>query len=301
MKLTTKNLLLILVVLGAAYAVTQLTKRSGRSKSLRSELVAIDTSRVSEITISSLEGEVLLSKADEAWNVRLADGSQKLAKKTAVVGLLNSLNTIEPGRLAAKTEDKWKDYAVDSAGTRVRVLADGKVAADIIIGRFGMENQQSFYTFVRLFEDKEVYVAKGFMGMSVGKDAASYRENMLLRLNEDSLSSISFNYPDSAFSLTKGEQWYLADQVADSAAVMQYLSGLGYVSSREFYDQELPGNPTHSAVFTFSNQPEITVYGYASESSMVLNSSENPQEFFMDDVAADKVFKSQSAFLTTPE
>ena len=51
MKLTTRNLLIILVVLGAAYGVSQLTKRSGRSKSLRTELVAIDTVKVSKIEL----------------------------------------------------------------------------------------------------------------------------------------------------------------------------------------------------------------------------------------------------------
>ena len=301
MKLTTKNLLIILVILGAAYAVTRFTKRSGRSKSLRSELVSIDTANVSQVAISSLDGEVLLTETAEGWSVRLADGSFKVAKQTAVTGLLNSLNTIEPGRLAAKTADKWKDYAVDSAGTRIKVYEGDDVTTDIVIGRFGMENQQSFYTFVRLSEEEEVYVAKGFMGMSIGKDPASYRDNILLRMNEDSLTTISFNYPDSAFTLTRGEQWYLADQVADSASVMEYLSGLGFVSSRVFYDQVVLGNPTHSAVFTFTNKPEITIYGYDLGATMVINSSENPNEFFEDEGVVSKVFKGQSAFSTTSE
>lgn len=301
MKLTTKNLLILLVVLAAAFAVTQMTKRSGRSKSLKSELVVMDTAKVTKIEIASPEGEVTLSDSPEGWKVTLDDGSQKIAKQSSVTGLLGSLNAIKPGRLAAKSQDKWKDYAVDSAGTRVRVFENEEIATDIVIGRFGMEGQQSFYSFVRLFEDQEVYVAPDFMGISIGKDAASYRENTILRLKKDSLTSISFNYPDSSFSLSKGQEWYLADQVADSAAVAKYLSGLGFVTSREFYDQTVVGSITHSVTFSFSNQPEITIDGFAQNDEMVVRSSENQTEQFKDDAVVQKVFKGKNAFLTTPE
>ena len=299
MKLTTRNLLIILVVLGAAYGVSQLTKRSGRSKSLRSELVSIDTARVSKIEIASTEGEVTLTSSNAGWQVGLEDGSQKLAKQSAVKSLLSLLNTIEPGRLASKTEDRWKDYAVDSAGTRVRVYEDEALSTDIVIGRFGMEGQQSFYTFVRLFEDEEVYVANGFMGMSIGKESAAYRENTLLRLRKDSIRSITFNYPDSAFTLIKEDVWYIGGQAADSASVAGFLTGLGFVSSRSFYDDDLMGAPSHSVLFTFNNQPEIRIEGYAVGSEMVVKSSENALEAFQDATITDKVFKGKNAFLPT--
>ena len=301
MKLTTKNLIIILVVLGAAYGVTQFTKRSGRSKSLRSELVSIDTANVSKVEISSTGGEVTLNETAEGWMVNLADGSQKLAKQSSVTSLLTSLNTIEPGRLAAKTEDKWKDYAVDSAGTRVKVYEGDAVSTDIVIGRFGMEGQQSFYTFVRLFEDEEVYVANNFMGMSIGKDPSAYRENTLLRLEKDSLTSISFNYPDSSFTLAKNERWYLDNQPADSASVVKYLNDLNFLTSRKFYDKSITANPTHTVTYSFSNQPEITMEGYAIGEEMIVKSSENQNESFSDDALRKKVFKGKTAFSPTSE
>ncbi len=301
MKLTTKNLLIILVLLAAAFAISQLTKRSGRSKSLKTELVNIDTAMVSKIEISSTEGNVTLSESQEGWQVTLTDGSQKLSKQSSVTGLLTSLNSIKPGRLAAKTQDKWKDYAVDSAGTRVMVFEEGEISTDIVIGRFGMEGQQSFYTFVRLFEDEEVYVAPDFMGMSIGKDAAAYRENTLLRLNKDSLSAITFNYPDSSFSLSKNEKWYLSDQLVDSSAVAKYLNGLGFVTSREFYDDPIKDPFTHNITFSFSDQPEITIDGLQLDGEMIVKSSENPNELFKDEALTKKVFKGKDAFLTTSE
>ncbi|MDE0471874.1 MAG: DUF4340 domain-containing protein [Ekhidna sp.] len=297
MKLTTKKLLFVLGVLVIVLAVTQLTKREGRSKSLKSELVSIDTAKVSKIEIITGEENLTLSMEEE-WKVSLPDGSQKTAKESSVISLLRSLNTIKPGRMAAKSQDKWKDYSVDSTGTRVKVFEKNKISTDIVIGRFGVEGQQSFYTFVRLFEDDEVYVANDFMGMSIGKDAASYRENEILRLQKDSLISISFNYPDSAFKLTKGEEWYLQDQQADSAAVADYLNELSFVSSREFYDQSSEINPTHTVIYEFSSQQEIKLEVQYTEENTILKSSENPNELFADNSLGEKLLKGRGEFLT---
>ena len=296
MKLTTKNLLLVLGVLVIVLAVTQMTKREGRSKSLKSELVSIDTAKVSKIEIITSEESLILSMEGE-WKVSLPDGSQKTAKASSVTSLVSSLNTIKPGRMAAKSRDKWKDYSVDSTGTRVKVFEENKISTDIVIGRFEVEGQQSFYTFVRLFEDDEVYVANDFMGMSIGKDAASYRENEVLRLQKDSLISISFNYPDSAFKLTKGEEWYLEDQQADSAAVADYLNELSFVSSREFYDQSLEINPTHTVIYEFSSQQEIKLEVQYTEENTILKSSENPNELFADNSLEERLLKRRGEFL----
>ena len=81
--------------------------------------------------------------------------------------MLSTLTTIEPSRIASRSDSKWKDYAVDSAGTRVKVYQGSELVTDIVLGRFGVEGQRSFYTYVRLSEDEDTYVANDFMKMSI--------------------------------------------------------------------------------------------------------------------------------------
>lgn len=298
MKLTTKNLLIVLVVLGVAFAASQLTKRSGKTKALRSELVSIDTAQVSKIEISSLQGEVVLSDSPEGWKVQLEDGSQKETKEGSVTALIASLQGIKPGRLAAKSPDKWKDYQVDSTGTQVKVYEKDELSTDIIIGRFGMEGQQRFYSFVRLNGDNEVYAAPNFMGMSIGKDAASFRDNTVFRFKKDSLTSIKFDYPDSSFSLNKNEKWFLGDNIADSTSVAKYLNSLNFVSSKNFYDGVLSENPLQTVTFSYSNRPELVLNAYQVDSSLVLASSENKNELFKDQSVIEKIYKGKSYFVS---
>ena len=302
MKLTTKNLLILLLIVSAAFAVTQLTKRSGKSKSLRDELVSVDTDKVSKVEVIGIKGSATLSKEDDTWQVTLGNGQTKPAKGSSVDAMLNTLNTIKPGRLAAKDEEKWKDYAVDSTGTRVKVFEEEDLITDIVLGRFGVEGQRSFYTFVRLFEEENVYVANDFMKMSISENANDYRDNVVGRIVGDSLVSVRFSYPDSSFSLVKGEKWMTGEgQEADSTSVANYLSDLSFLTSKEFYDADLNIKPSHEIVFSFSDDSNATFSGFTLPGSFVIKSSENTVEAFSDQQIKEKLFKGISAFQPTTD
>ncbi len=298
MKLSTRNLLIVLGVLGVAFLLVQFNKKGGKSKSLRSELVNIDTASVTKLEITSPKGTVSLSKAESGWEVALESG-KKVAKENSVKNVLNTLNTIKPGRLAARKEDKWKDYSVDSTGTRVKVFEGDKVVTDIVLGRFGVEGQRSFYTFVRLTEDENVYVANNFMKMGVYEEPNDYRNNEVFQLKKDSLVSINFDYPDSAFTLTKNEDWYVGSQKADSASVASHLQGLNSVSSKSFFDQPVSTSATHTITYSFTNRPELVVEGFSSGTDFIVRSSENKEEVFNDEALKKKVFIGKDVFMTT--
>ena len=297
----TRNLLIILAVLVLALVVVQLTNRSGKSEVFLGDLVAIDTAKVTRIQISSPDSELVLRESANGWEVSLENGDYKAAKKSSVKSLLNNLNAIKPGRLAARKEEKWKDYAVDSTGTRVQIYEGDELTTDLVIGRFGTEGQRSFYTFVRPFEEENVYVANDFMGISVGKKSADYRDGLLMRLKRDSLMQITFDYPDSAFTLTKDEKWYLDGTEADSAAVVKYLRGLSYVNSKNFYDEELPSKPSHTITYVFSNAPEIIVSGYFQEGNKLVKTTENVHEVVNDSTVVAKIFKGKNIFVPTSD
>jgi hypothetical protein len=295
MKLSVKNLIIILAVLVIGFIVLQYTKRDNKSKVLKSELVTLDTASVTRVEVISPKGEVVLNKEGKVWMVTVED-AKKRTKKGVVKSVLSNLNSIKPGRLAAKSESKWKDCQVDSTGTRVKVYEGNEVSTDIILGRFGVEGQRSYYTFVRLFDDKNVYTAKDFMKMNIYEDANDYRDNVLMRLKKDSLTSIAFSTPEETFVLSKEDKWKVDGQPADSASVASYLSGLSMTSSKDFYNGQVVGAPTHQVEFTFSDKAPLTVEGYQSSEGIVLKSSENDFEYFLDTALIEKVFKQKSVF-----
>ena len=115
------------------------------------------------------------------------------------------------------------DFQVDSSGTRVKIFEGNKEALDIILGRFGVEGQRSFYTYVRLADENDTYVANNFMSMSISSSPDGFRMNEVFQLSKDSLTTIAFNYPDSAFTINKSEsgRWIIEGQPVDSSNTIQ--------------------------------------------------------------------------------
>ncbi|MBV6645202.1 MAG: DUF4340 domain-containing protein [Cyclobacteriaceae bacterium] len=290
-KISTIKLLIVLAALVGVFLIVKFTSNQGRSKSYRTELVNIDPGKVTSVEISGPDGTTTLTKKEEEKWVVSSGGLEKPAVETRVSSMLSTLNDVKPSRLASRSEDKWKDYQVDSAGTRVQAFSDGKSMVDIVLGRFGVEGQRSFYTYVRLFEDKDVYVANNFMKMSISTKAEDFRDNILLRLKKDSLQSIAFNYPDSALVIEKsGDQWITGGRNVDSAAVASYISGLGYVSTKNFTSDAVSGTPDLSVVFDFTDQPKVQLSAYKNGNDWIIQSSENDAELFTDQSIFDKVF-----------
>lgn len=293
-KLSNGKLIGLLLALCLIYFVVDFTGSKSKSKSLRTELVEIDTAKVSKITVEAPGNKkVQLDKVKGEWELTLDNGKKVVASATAVDNALYALLSVKPSRMATKSEAKWKDYQVDSAGTRVNVYEGVDKTLDLIIGRFGMEGQRAYHTFVRLFEDKEVYVAKDFMGFSVSSDASAYRDQVLARIKKDSVSTITFNYPsDSSYRLERIEGAWLANgNPADSVTVETYLGGLGYVNGKEFMDEENELTvPVMSATVDMNNGQTILFDAYQKEGEWVFHSSDNENGYFKDEAILKKVF-----------
>lgn len=293
-KLSNIKLIGVLVALCLIYFVVDFTGSRKKSKSLRTELVTIDTAKVSKILVEAPgDKKVQLAKVGGEWELSLSNGKTVVASNSAVDNALYALLSIKPSRMATKSEAKWKDYQVDSAGTRVKIYEGGTNTLDLIIGRFGMEGQRAYHTFVRLFEDKEVYVAKDFMGFSVSSDPSAYRDQVLARIKKDSVAAITFNYPsDSSFRLERvGDVWQTNGQLADSTAVAKYLGGLNYVSGKEFMDEEKQLTvPVMSATIDMNDGQTILFDGYQMDNAWVFHSSDNENGYFRDETILDKVF-----------
>lgn len=288
----TIKLLVVLAVLVGVFFILKFTGNDNRSKSFRSELVNIDPETITKVEILTPEDSTYLEKTSESWQVN----GTKSADENTVKSLLKNLNSIKPSRMASRSEEQWKDFQVDESGIRVVAYEGTKKALDIILGRFDVEGQRSFYSYVRLSEESDTYVAQDFMRMSVSTGSEAYRNGTLFGLKKDSVSSIEFNYPDSAFTLTRADQgWQINTTQADSAATAKYLSGLNMVSSRNFRENE-GYTSIYDVVYNLNNGKSIQVTNYGEDR---ISSSENTAEFWQDETVANKLFKGKSYFLGT--
>ena len=312
----------ILAVLVLVYLGFEFFGGKSRSKDFKAELVAIDTAKVSRIMIDSKGESLELLKENNSWKVSIGGGKFAAAQSGTIKSTLGSLLTIKPARVVAKNPNKWKEYQVDSAGTRVQVFEGSKTTLDLVIGRFGfdqqaMQQQQQqqqmmgggrsmpqFFSYVRLEGEDAVYVADNFMGMSISPDAASYRNKQLLSLSRDAVSEIQFNYPaDSGFVLSKVDSvWSIFGNQTDSTATASYLSDIQNVNGSSFVD-DVPASalvsPTVSMNIKQNGKADIMVKAFQHPvHSWIINSSENPVAYFADEALIEKLFAGSEKLLT---
>jgi hypothetical protein len=176
-----------------------------------------------------------------------------------------------------------------------------------MIGRFGVQGQRQFHTFVRLQNDDEVYAADNFMGISFPSEPNSFRNSRFLETEKDSIFQITFRYPaDSSFILNKMDSiWFIGTAVADSTAVADYLSDLRFLSATEFVDDVDPStliNPVLLVEIQSKGKESTTVEAYGHPVyNYIYHSSFNPNAYFSDEKINDRIFISMNGLLNPPE
>lgn len=299
-KISNLKLILGLVLLGLVYLVVAYLD-SSKSAELEKQLVSIDTSKVTQITIQSPDQTVNLYKENQGWQVELSTEKKVAAKTDKVTTLLDQLLDISTDRLAAKEESKWGDYQVDSTGTSLKIHEGDQLTLDMMVGQSGSTS------YLRLADEDEVYASDGFRGLRTSDQINHFRDNTFIRMNTDSLESIAFNYPgDSSFQVINNNgTWNLDDGAqADSAKTAQYINKLKLKYNDDFAGQDgsSVGPQIAEIVISSKNQPQISIKAHGDVAdSVIYQSSVNEESFFKDKQIGEDYFISKSDLMPSPE
>ncbi|MBN1300013.1 MAG: DUF4340 domain-containing protein [Melioribacteraceae bacterium] len=305
-KFSNKTLAIVFGVLLLAVIVIFFSDGSDE-RSFRTELVDIDTSKVNRILIypgSEQFSEINLVKDINTWKVTLANGKVASVPDSKIYKLLNTLIDIKPLRLAARGESKWTEFEVDSSGTRVQVFQGDEQVLDLVIGRFAFQQPRTMNSYVRLFNDADVYEVEGYLSAAFNTGPDSYRDNTIIKGDYKNWNNLSFNYQgDSSFVLSKfDDKWFVNDEPADSAETVKYFRSIERLTSSNFIDglsEEDMIEATHSLTIQTNDTTQIIVKGITTDSLYVVNSSMNKESYFdgSKNNLRDKLFIGKSRFI----
>ena len=297
-------LLGILVVLAVLYAGSYWLKNgSPGSQVLTTDLVRIDTAQITKIEIEKSGSQIRVARQGGGWLLTTEENEEVSAEGNRVTNMIASLNRLVPSRVVSRDPDKWRDYQVDSTGQRVQVYEGDNITMDLLIGRGNMQGQRTFITYVRPFDEDNVYVIENFSGSSVSANSASYRNKEVLSATVDSIRQLQFDYPGEAgFTLLKEDDvWKLNDSDVDSAQTADYLKELRRITSSSFVDKQQPAasaTPTSSITIRSNGSEDILLRLFEGPGGgQILHSSQNPDNYFADTAMIDKVFVGLEEFV----
>jgi len=300
-KISNLKLILGLVLLALIYLVVVYFD-SSKSAPLEKHLVSIDTSKVTRVIIEAPDEQVSLTKTtDGQWQIALPSGKKVTAEANKVNSVLGQLMDIRTDRLAAKNEDKWAEYQVDDTGTKLKVQEGDEITLDMVVGQSGST------TYIRIAGEDEVYASDDFRGLGTNDNINHYRDNTFLRMETDSIESISFNYPgDSSFQLTNmGGSWTLDNTTpADSVKTADYLRNLKLKFNNDFAaeDGSTIGKQIADIVIVSKNQPRVSIRAFEDPAdSVIYQSSVNLEAYFNDAGLGEEFFIGKSELMISQE
>jgi hypothetical protein len=316
-KFNNKILVIVLVILAGLFILTRTLKQKRSSGNLKTDIVKVDSSAVSSIILypSAEKGaEIIFSRTGNKWQVAKGEITAN-ADKNNIDNMFAELINLRPESVITRNKDKWKDYGVtDSLGTRVVMKEGKKTVIDLIVGRFDYQQSPSGYggyggnygtgrTYIRLKEETDVYVVKGFLAMSFNQTFKNWRDQTFLKTDRNSINLLTFDYPaDSGFVAMKSDSiWIIEGITADSSAMASYLNALSRKSNSTFIDGFSPViGPDYQLTINGTNMVPVIIKAYRKgENDYVMNSSQNPDSYFTSPRSGlfGNIFKPKSQFL----
>ena len=295
LKLILGLVLLVLIYLAVVYF------DSSKSAPLEKQLVSIDTSKVTRLTIQTGDETVNLYKGSGLWQVDLPSGKKVTAVTSKVNSVLGQLMDIRTDRLAATNEDKWAEYQVDETGTKLKVQEGDEITLDMVVGQSGS------ISYIRIAGEDEVYASDDFKGLSNNDNINHYRDNTFVRMETDSIESITFNYPDdSSFQLTnKQGAWTIDDDtLTDSVKTIDYFRKLKLKINDDFAAEDGSSLGTQMAKIEIklSNQAPVFITAFEDPAdSVIYQSSINEEAYFSDTTLGKEFFIGKSELMISQE
>ncbi len=287
-KKSNSNLLTyVFIALAVIVGVIYLTDLGKNDKSFKTVIVDVDTSEVTSVVIfpkSQTGKQIKLYREDSNWFVEFDSGKTDNAPKSKIKNLFNQILKIKPKRVAARSEDKWSQYEVDDKATRVKVFEDGDLTLDLIVGKVSFQQPRTMNTYVRIADEKDVYVVDGFLSMTFNQGADSWRDGTILKGNLEKWNLVSVDFPgDSSYEFHKVKnRWLPLGVKADSAKTIQSLRKLTTLSGSKYLDDisvDTLGAPKYKLTVE-TETDTVVVKGFEKGNIFAIESSQNPGTLF---------------------
>ena len=288
-KISSKALAVIFVVLLVLAAVYIYFGSSREERSFRTDIVNIDTAKVTSISIypkANNHKEIKIYKEGNNWEVQLTNNNTVSAENSKIKNLIYQLSKIKANSVAAQDESKWSEFKVDTSGTRVKIFEGNDNTLDIVIGKFAYQQPRTMMTYVRVKGDKNVYETNGFLEFSFNQKPDYFRNNTIVNDDMSHWKQLTFTYPaDSSFQLIKDttNHWSINKIKIDSARTATFLRTLSHLTGSDFVDnpdESLLNKAAYTLTIGSSALGAITISAYIDSTNYLIHSSQNSEAYF---------------------
>lgn len=254
----------ILVVLAILYFFTQTGEVA--TKSIDTVALAFDKNSAAFIDLSGNEAMLSMTKSSTGWMLDAYPVDTNRVKQ-----LLDLFSDLKVDRLITRSDANYEKYEVTENGTRLTVRDQaGDQLLDILIGKRGANYQE---TFVRSYDQDEVYAVKSSLGHFRSKEASFFWDKRMTHLNVDQIDQFTMKGEFTYELKREGLNWTYNGEAVDFQKVVDMLKPIENLKASNFADEITPENEFYQRmqlVLQDGQQIELTFYLKDADSALVL-------------------------------
>jgi len=210
---------IILVIVIAALVLYLALRKSDRTYYELPEFTEFATEQISRIELKSSDSRLELIKKDEIWVVGTKEYPADDTKVADVLSLLQDLKVTE---LVSESASYVRYGISDDKKLTVKAWAGSQLERELDVGKvadtFG-------HTFIKLPEDKSVYLAEGNLRSKLEVSLDDVRDKQVLTFDENEMTEVLIRSGQQILALNKKE---MAEGSSDSTA-----EGAGTIDGEE--------------------------------------------------------------------
>lgn len=276
MNKTTRNLLIVFVILAGVYFIFFRGKdKISSDNNLESKLYKADSSKIEKIEVIRTDGSITLEKQSGLW--KLTKPVDYAADTSSVYPLLGDLQNLTIESVTSTNPQNFGTYFDTTNNSRVNVFQEGKMVGTFVLGK----SSQAYNTaYVKKADENKVYLVSKVNVFNFNKPLKDYRSKYVLSINSLQIKKFEFKSTDSNkvdFAMAKDSlgQWKIGADTVTKTTTDGFVNLFANFNTDGFVDSAVTfTTPPTFTLIVYADGIQPTVFNFYKQDS-------SPAEFFL--------------------
>lgn len=290
MNKSTRNLLIIFVVLAAIVYIFFKGKDRINTQNVEEKLFTADSSKIDKIEINKSTESFTLEKVNGNWQI-----TKPLvypADTTAITPMLSNLQRFRIDNITSTNPEKFSNYLDSANHTKVTVYEGGKALGTFELGKYALSYENSY---IKKPDDNRILLATGLNQSYFTKVMRDYRDKHIFSIPSFSITKIDFKSTDSNkvdYSVVKDTagSWFIGKDSVPTTTMQGFLNLMDNFNTEDFIDSVITSFPTLDWTITIHAAQPVVVNLYKIPGS-------SPENFIVQASNNKQLFKGSSGFV----
>lgn len=303
MNKSTRNLLIIFVILAVIVYLFFTRKERITTQKIDEKLFVADSAKIDKIEIVRTGESVTLEKINGQWMITKPVNYQ--ADTNAVTPILSNLFRFRIESITSENPEKFSNYLDSANHTMVSTYQEGKLLGTFELGKYALSYQNSY---LKKPDENRILLASSLTSTNFTKPLKDFRYKVIFALTTEAISKMEFKSTDSNkvdFTCIKDStgRWFIGPDSIPHNNMEGFLNLLKSFSTDDFKDTVMTTFPAATYTATIYG-PQVTTINLYKENTTPVNYivqvSNIKQLFRFSESFATNIMKKKKDFVPEP-